>query len=233
MYMLFYENELTGVPVNRPLWIEFPSDVNSFQIDETFLLGEALLVAPVQDKETSSLSVYFPGNDTDSWIRRESFEIFRGGKTYTINAPINSLPHFQRSGTIIMKRERIRRSALLTINDPISLDIFVDNNNAASGRIYLDDGQTFNYKNGQHIYGDVKLQDKFISFEIKSGKYDSKSWVERINVFGWTLTRPIRIVAQIGSKSVNLQFKFDEATRTLVIRKPGMALTEQWKIKIT
>lgn len=39
LYTLFYENELHGVPVMRPLWAEFPGDVNTFALDDQYLLG--------------------------------------------------------------------------------------------------------------------------------------------------------------------------------------------------
>lgn len=47
MYTLFYENSLQGMPVMRPLWFHFPSDLQTFSMDESYLLGDALLVHPV------------------------------------------------------------------------------------------------------------------------------------------------------------------------------------------
>jgi len=233
MYTLFHENELNGSPPNRPLWFEFPSDVNTFGIDETFMLGDSLLVAPVHDKGATSLSVYFPGDANTSWIHRESHLVYRGGNKHTIDAPINSLPHFQRSATIIAKRERTRRSALISINDPLSLDIFMDKNGYAHGRVYLDDGQTFDYQKGKFIYGTLKLEKKTLQFVMNgSGKYDAKNWLERVTIYGWNGAKPSRIVSQVGDKSSQLQFNLDEARRILTIRKPALFFTQNWKIKI-
>lgn len=59
-YTLFYENEKSGMPPMRPLWIEFPKDANTFGIQDQYLIGEGLLVHPVVDKGATSVQVYLP-----------------------------------------------------------------------------------------------------------------------------------------------------------------------------
>lgn len=46
-YTLFREANVTGVPVVRPLWMEFPSDEATFSNDEAFMVGSGLLVQGV------------------------------------------------------------------------------------------------------------------------------------------------------------------------------------------
>ena len=43
-YTLFREANTTGLPVMRPLWMEFPSDEATFSNDEAFMVGSSLLV---------------------------------------------------------------------------------------------------------------------------------------------------------------------------------------------
>ncbi|QHN97596.1 putative glucan 1,3-alpha-glucosidase [Arachis hypogaea] len=43
-YTLFREANTTGVPVMRPLWMEFPSEEATFSNDEAFMIGNSLLV---------------------------------------------------------------------------------------------------------------------------------------------------------------------------------------------
>lgn len=43
-YTLFREANTSGVPVVRPLWMEFPSDEATFSNDEAFMVGNSLLV---------------------------------------------------------------------------------------------------------------------------------------------------------------------------------------------
>lgn len=49
-YTLFKEASVTGIPVVRPLWMEFPKDERSFDIDDEFLVGNSLLVHGVYSK---------------------------------------------------------------------------------------------------------------------------------------------------------------------------------------
>ena len=55
---------------------------------------------------------------------------------------------YQRGGTIVPKRERVRRSAALMHQDPVSLVVAPDRDGKAKGRLYLDDGESFKYREG-------------------------------------------------------------------------------------
>ena len=47
LYTLFREHEQNGKPVMRPLWFEYPKDARTYLIDDEYLVGKDLLVAPV------------------------------------------------------------------------------------------------------------------------------------------------------------------------------------------
>lgn len=55
-YTLFREANVTGVPVVRPLWMEFPQDEATFSNDEAFMVGNGLLVQGVYTKVLERLS---------------------------------------------------------------------------------------------------------------------------------------------------------------------------------
>ena len=50
---------------------------------------------------------------------------------------------FQRGGTIIPTLQRVRRSTKIMMNDPYTLIVALDENGAAKGHLYMDDGQSF------------------------------------------------------------------------------------------
>lgn len=52
-YTLFREANTSGIPVIRPLWMEFPSDEVTFKNDEAFMVGSALLVQGIYTKVIS------------------------------------------------------------------------------------------------------------------------------------------------------------------------------------
>jgi len=59
VYTLFKEASVTGVPLMRPLWMEFPEDISTFERDEEFLLGPSLLVHGVYSQVLYILSMMY------------------------------------------------------------------------------------------------------------------------------------------------------------------------------
>lgn len=163
MYTLFYENHAKGLPIMRPLWFHYPQDINSFPADESYLLGDALLVHPIVDKDVSTLDIYFPGSDKDQWLDIESNKLYSGGHSYNFPVTLATIPFFQRAGSIVPRRERIRRSAALTLEDPITLDIVLGPGNTASGKLYLDDGYTNEYAKGNFLLTEVNYSHGHLS----------------------------------------------------------------------
>lgn len=58
-YTLFREANTTGVPVARPLWMEFPSDEKTFKNDEAFMVGNSILVHGIYTEVHSNLLSFF------------------------------------------------------------------------------------------------------------------------------------------------------------------------------
>ena len=46
LYTLFYLASTEGTPIMRPMWYEFPTDANTFDITDQFMFGDAILVSP-------------------------------------------------------------------------------------------------------------------------------------------------------------------------------------------
>ena len=73
-------------------------------------------------------------------------------------APLDTLPIFQRGGTIIPRRDLIRRSAVLMWRDPVTLVVAVDETGErASGTLYLDDGDSYSFERGELVWRAFEL----------------------------------------------------------------------------
>jgi len=93
----------TGLPVMRPLVLEYQDDPAVHDIGTQFLLGEDLLVAPVLNDE-SRASVYLPAGE--EWVDFWSGERYVGGQTlHLTDVPIDELPLFVREESILPRRE--------------------------------------------------------------------------------------------------------------------------------
>jgi sulfoquinovosidase len=86
----------TGLPVTRPLWLQYPRDRRTWSQDQQWLLGPDVLVAPVVTQGASSRSVYFPPG---CWRSPTSGKHYHGPHSTTVAAPLTQLPYFFRCGT--------------------------------------------------------------------------------------------------------------------------------------
>jgi len=85
-----------GDPPMRPLFYDFPHDPQAWAVDDAFMFGPDLLVAPVLYAGATSREVYLPAGATwrDAW----SGQAFAGGQTIQTDAPLERIPLFLRNG---------------------------------------------------------------------------------------------------------------------------------------
>jgi alpha-D-xyloside xylohydrolase len=86
----------TGLTPMRPYLVEFPEDAKSWTVDDAYLFGRDLLVAPVLEAGARSRDVYLPKGASwrDAWTGEEH----EGGQTVTVPAPLDRIPLFLRDG---------------------------------------------------------------------------------------------------------------------------------------
>jgi alpha-D-xyloside xylohydrolase len=86
----------TGLPVMRPLFLEFPADPVSWDVDDQFLLGSDILVAPVVTEGAVERQVYLPAGAAwrDAWTGAS----LPGGQRLTAAAPLETIPVYLRDG---------------------------------------------------------------------------------------------------------------------------------------
>lgn len=88
-----------GTPAMRTLFLQFPEDEAAWEIDDEFMLGSDLLVAPVLEAGVSEREVYLPAGAR--WVEIHSGETFDGGQRVTVAAPYEYIPVFRREGAEI------------------------------------------------------------------------------------------------------------------------------------
>ena len=92
-----------GKPPMRPLFFDFPDDTVGQTVDDQFMFGPDLLVAPVLEAGVTSRNVYLPAGAkwTDAWTGKS----FKGGQTIKAAAPLDKIPLFLRNGKRLPIRE--------------------------------------------------------------------------------------------------------------------------------
>lgn len=89
---LVKENSMTGVPVQRPLFLHYENDEKAYDIQFEYLFGKDMLIAPVYESEKTSWQVYLP---EDQWVHLWTGREYTGGEV-TVEAPIGYTPAFYR-----------------------------------------------------------------------------------------------------------------------------------------
>ena len=89
----------TGLPPMRPLLLEFADDPAAWEVEDQFLLGPDLLVAPVLEAGARSRSLYLPAGA--DWVEAATGARHPGGGTVTVAAPLGRIPLFLRDGATV------------------------------------------------------------------------------------------------------------------------------------
>ena len=86
----------TGEPVMRPLFFDFPEDRHAWEVEDAYMFGSDLLVAPVMEAGVTSRRVYLPAGSR--WVESSTGKQWEGGSEITAQAPLDIIPVFIRDG---------------------------------------------------------------------------------------------------------------------------------------
>ncbi|GAB5348364.1 glycoside hydrolase family 31 protein [Alteriqipengyuania sp. 357] len=129
----------------RPLVMDFEADRATWGIDDEYLFGPSLLVAPVSEYEARSREVYLPqGAD---WYDARSGAKLAGGQTITAAAPRESMPLFVRAGAIVPMGQDVQWTGE-NPQGPLTVHVFAGADGAFS--LYEDQGTDMGYTRGEY-----------------------------------------------------------------------------------
>lgn len=130
--------------IMRGLAMDFADDRKVLDINDQYLLGPSLMVAPVHDYRARSRSVYFPAG-TD-WYDLYTGRKQTGGREVTVDAPLERIPVFVRAGSILPTGPEVQHTAE-KLDGPITLTVY----QGADGSfdLYDDAGTTYGYERGE------------------------------------------------------------------------------------
>ncbi len=141
-YSVAHETFETGVPLMRPLVMEFPDDPNVANISDEWLMGSSLLAAPIL-QPGGKRSVYLPD---DTWYAFGTNTVLQGKQTIQITAALDEIPIYVRAGTILPLGPVIQHTSQLP-GGPLELQIYPGKD--ATFTLAEDDGRTTGYLKGQ------------------------------------------------------------------------------------
>ncbi|MCL5677120.1 MAG: glycoside hydrolase family 31 protein [Firmicutes bacterium] len=141
IYNAFEEAHRTGLPIMRPLLLEYPGDPNTQDLSDEYLLGRDVLVAPVYHPGSRHRLVYLPeGVWYDFWTGHR----LQGPLHFAADTPLERMPLYVRAGAILPLAP-VRRHTGEEAPAEVTLDIFPGKGETA---LYEDDGSSLAYQRG-------------------------------------------------------------------------------------
>ena len=139
LYHLSYIAYQQGLPLCRPLYLNYPKDEEAYKTLTQYLLGDYILVAPVVEPG-GYRSVYLPAG---IWWERETSKSYLGSQSLNLFVPIDRVPVFVRSGAILPLQTFAGRVGSAPPHLLI-LEVYT----GASGELdfYEDDGESLDYR---------------------------------------------------------------------------------------
>jgi len=86
----------TGLPPMRPIWFDYPHDERAWKIEDEFLFGPDVLVAPIAELGARARHVYLPAGA--NWRDTATGAVLPGADGYDVDAPLTRIPVFIREG---------------------------------------------------------------------------------------------------------------------------------------
>ena len=133
----------TGVPIMRPLFLEYPQSPELVGDDRDFLFGGDLLIAPAFSEKIEEETVVLPPG---GWYEDRSSIIHES--SVTVRPALDELPVFVRAGAIVPE-QAVVQDAQEPPRGPLQLRVYLGPD--CRGALYQDDGHTFAYEKGKYL----------------------------------------------------------------------------------
>ena len=223
LYSLFHHVHLSGGTVVRSMAHEFPMDPLCWPLDEQFLWGSHLLIAPVVYQDHTTIDVYLPSNER--WFNYYTGEELTRLGLITDEAPRDYLPLYLRGGSII-PHQQSAMNTVLSRQKPFYLYIALDKQQRAQGDLFWDDGDSIStYETSHYNYFIFNFDEQRLTLQPWTYKYPQMNIkLEEISTFGM-IKEPTRIVwnAQDLSKD---KWTFDPNTKILKMKMLALDLSK-------
>jgi alpha-glucosidase len=174
LYSLFYECHRTGAPILRPLLFEYPEDETTYTADDEFLLGDALIVAPITRPGIEHRHVYLPEG---AWFHYYSGERFDGPTHILAHAPLGEPAIYVKGDSPIPMGPDAAHTGERT-TDPLTLLVHPARG-TGEFTLYEDAGDGFGYEEGEYARRKISCESSDGRATIRLGEREGSFVPER------------------------------------------------------
>lgn len=194
MYTAFAQHAFYGMPIVRPIFMAEPNNPNIRDIDDSFMLGDNMLVAPILKSDALRRTVYLPDGD---WYDFHTNKRYHGGKLISVEAPLDRIPIFVKSGTVLPMWDDLQHLTNPSI-ETLKMRVYTDSGKTV---LYEDAGEGLDYREGEFRWLTFVAEERTDSLALRrsvEGDYTpsykrielqlvgSRSEITRIDVDGIT-----------------------------------------------
>ncbi|MBI1335218.1 MAG: DUF4968 domain-containing protein [Armatimonadetes bacterium] len=150
LYTTFVESATTGLPIMRPLLME---DLSLSEVDDEYLFGSSLLIAPVLAPKVRARSVALPSGEWIDWWTGARCE-----GTVWSQAPLDRIPLFARAGSVVPMWTEAPPSTMGYHPEVVELRVFVPSVDGEWGSMLVeDDGESFAFERGERLTTTIRV----------------------------------------------------------------------------
>jgi len=211
LYTLFEECHRTGAPILRPLFWAYPEDEATYSMDDEFLCGESLLVAPVTRPGVEFRHVYLPEG---SWFHLWTGARVDGPAHILVHAPLGRPAIYVRANTALPLWPEMnyvgQRAA-----DPLTFVLYPCEG-SGSATFYEDAGDGYEYLNGFYARRSITCEVEAGSIRVVIGEKEGTFVPDRRQV-----QLELREIASepkaVDAGGAPAGWRYDPAQRRLVV----------------
>ncbi len=149
LYAAFARYAQSGTPPFRALVLDYPDDPETYAVDDAWLVGDRLLVAPVTAGQTTR-EVYLPHG---TWQDFDTGAVYAGGQKHTLDVPVTKIPVFVKAGSILPLAHPTLHAA-----DPAALNLTVRvyGDGSLPCTLFEDDPETYAFETGAYNTAEIR-----------------------------------------------------------------------------
>jgi alpha-glucosidase/alpha-D-xyloside xylohydrolase len=142
LYSAVADTHETGLPLMRSLWLAYPEDAKASAVEDAYLWGDSVLVAPVIEPGATHRTTYLPhGVWWDYWTNAR----LEGGLEVTRKVDLETIPLYVKAGAIVPIGP-VKQHTGEVSSEPLVLRVYPGADGAMT--LYEDDGVSFDYEKG-------------------------------------------------------------------------------------
>jgi alpha-glucosidase len=230
IYTLTEETTRTGLPMMRPVFLEYPQSQEFYGDDHDFLFGPDLFVSPVVSETIDAQGIALPPGE---WFDFWTSEKHTAQDKINLHPRLDELPLYVRAGAIL-PMQPVVQSTSETPDGPLQLRAYLPTSTSSTdcrGSLYQDDGHTFAYQKGEFLRVNY-------SCRVLPGSVTLTSNVEKNAFQPWWKNAELTLYGaaslpkevRVGSE-VTHEWRYDSQSHAVILTVPDAV--NNWTVRLT